>query len=68
MPAKWIKMHSGVRVEVKSIRLKNGNLLIPRRRADNRKVVELVEVKPGSADYKRWLPVAVDEPDPRVKQ
>jgi hypothetical protein len=64
MPAKHIKTASGRVVAVKSIRLANGNLLVPRRdRATNRAV--WAEVKPGEPEYKRWLPVAVDEADPR---
>ena len=65
MPAKTIKLFGGRVVEVKSIRLQNGNLLIPRRKADDWNQAEWAEVEPGSSDYKRWLPVAVDEPDPR---
>jgi hypothetical protein len=64
MPAKRIKTASGRIVEVKAIRLPNGNLLVPRRnRAENR--AEWAEVAPGSPEFKRWLPVAVDEADPR---
>lgn len=64
MPAKRVKTESGRIVEVKSIRLANGNLLVPRRnRAESR--AEWVEVRPGEPEFKRWLPVAVDEPDPR---
>ena len=68
MPAKTIKLNGGRIVEVMSIRLKNGNLLIPRRRADDPSVTELVEVEPGTSDYKRWLPVAEDRPDPRKEK
>ncbi len=64
MPAKRLKLGGRI-VEIKAIRLPNGNLLIPRRQAADRDQVELVEVRPGSSDHKRWLPVAVDEPDPR---
>ncbi len=65
MPAKRIKLFGGRVVELKAIRLPNGNLLIPHRQAADRAQVELVEVRPGTSDYKRWLPVAVDEPDSR---
>lgn len=65
MPAKQIKLNGGRVVTVESIRLKNGNLLIPKRREDDPTLTKLVEVKPGSSDHKRWLPVAVDGPDPR---
>lgn len=65
MPAKIMKLDGGRIVEIKSIRLSNGNLLIPRRKAEDRRQAEWAEVAPGTSDYKRWLPVAVDEPDPR---
>jgi hypothetical protein len=64
MPAKLVKTGSGRIVEVKSIRLKNGNLLVPRRNRETNRA-DWVEVSPGDPDYKRWLPVAVDEADPR---
>lgn len=61
---KIIKTGTGRHIEVKSIRLKNGHLLVPRRnRATN--MAEWAEVAPGEPEYKRWLPVASDEPDPR---
>lgn len=66
MPAKTIKLNSGRIVVIESIRLKNGNLLIPRRRTDDWSLTELVEVEPGTSEYKRWLPVAEDKPDPRI--
>lgn len=65
MPAKTVKFPSGRKIEMKSIRLRNGNLVIPRRMEHDRTVVEWVEVKPGTSDFKRWSGVAVDEPDPR---
>lgn len=65
MPPKTIKLDGGRVVTVKSIRLANGNLLIPRRTVDDRDVVDWVEVAPGSSDFKRWSSVACDEPDPR---
>lgn len=65
MPPKTIKLAGGRIIEIKSIRLANGNLLIPSRRADDRTQVEWREVEPGTGDHKRWLPVASDEPDPR---
>lgn len=64
MVMKWFKTASGRMVAVKSIRLSNGNLLIPKLdRATNR--AEWVEVTPAQPEYKRWMPVSVDEPDPR---
>lgn len=63
MPAKIIKTDSGRIIILKSVMLSNGNLLIPKRLEHG---VDWVEVDPTSADYKRWLPVAVDEPDPRI--
>ena len=65
MPAKVIKTHTGRIVTIESIRLKNGNLLIPGRDPKDRTQAIWVEVAPGSSDYKRWLPVAEDKPDPR---
>lgn len=65
MPAKILKTDAGRIIEIKSIKLVNGNLLIPQRTAENRNIAEWVEVEPGTSLYKRWLPVAVDEPDPR---
>lgn len=64
MPAKLIKI-GGRFLEVKSIRLPNGNLLIPARREDDRRFAVWKEVEPGTSDFKRWSGVAVDEPDPR---
>jgi hypothetical protein len=65
MPKKIVKLHSGRIVEIKSIRLANGNLLIPARSEEDRTVVVWQEVEPGTSLHKRWLPVAEDEPDPR---
>lgn len=65
MPAKLVKI--GTRfLEVKSILLPSGNLLIPSRTEADRRMVEWREVEPGTSDHKRWLPVAVEEPDPRI--
>lgn len=66
MPAKIVKFRSssGRKVEVKSIRLANGNLLILKRPAPDQRH-EWTEVAPGTSDYKRWAGVMVDEPDPR---
>ena len=66
MPSKIVKLSGGRTIAIESIRLANGNLLIPKRKADDPSQVELVEVAPGTSDYKRWLPVAVDKPDPRI--
>lgn len=65
MPAKTLKTDTGKILIIKSIRLPNGNLVIPSRAEHNRKEFAWREVAPGTSDYKRWLPVAVDEPDPR---
>jgi hypothetical protein len=65
MPAKRVKLRSGQVIVVKAIRLPNGNLLIPKRMAHDRTEVGWAEVEPGTSDFKRWTPVAVDEPDPR---
>lgn len=66
MPAKTVKLYgSGRMVEVKSIRLPNGSLLIPERMPHDRTSVHWVMVKPGTSLFKRWAGVAVDEPDPR---
>jgi len=67
MPAKKIKLRhgSGVILEVKSIRLPNGNLLCPGRAEHDRKVFAWIEAAPGTSLFKRWSTVAVDEPDPR---
>jgi len=65
MPAKHVKFRSGRVAVVKSIRLPNGNLLIPQRHSDDPSQAVWCEVEPGTSLYKRWLPVAVDEPDPR---
>lgn len=64
MPAKIIKMQSGRKVEVKSILLPNGNLVILKRPPDGSRHV-WTEVRPGTSDFKRWFGVAVQEPDPR---
>ena len=65
MPAKTIKLATGHTITIESIRLKNGNLLIPGRDPNDRTQATWVEVEPGSSDYKRWLPVSEDKPDPR---
>lgn len=65
MSSKQLKTHTGRIVHMESIRLSNGNLLIPGRHPDDRSQAVWMEVEPGSSDYKRWLPVAVDKPDPR---
>jgi hypothetical protein len=65
MPAKFIKTDTGKVVRIKAFRLPNGNLVIPQRMERDRTKAEWVEVEPGSSLHKRWLPVAVDEPDPR---
>jgi hypothetical protein len=65
MPSKFKKLNGGRMVEIKSIHLQNGNLLIPSRHPENRKQMAWLEVEPGTSLYKRWLPVAVDESDPR---
>ena len=53
------------KVTIKSIQLKNGNLLIPARSEQDRDEIGWKEVQPGTSDYKRWSHVAVVEPDPR---
>jgi len=65
MPAKRVKLFGGRIVEIKSVLLPNGNLVISRRMAHDRNMVDWVEVAPGTSDHKRWLPVAVKEADPR---
>lgn len=65
MPAKRVKTFGGRVVEIKSILLPSGNLLIPRRMEFNRDMVEWVEVLPGASDFKRWFMVAENESDPR---
>jgi len=65
MPAKKVTLRSGQVVVIKSIRLPNGNLLIPKRAEHDRTEVGWVEVEPGTSDFKRWSHVAEDEPDPR---
>lgn len=65
MPAKFKKL-GGRMVEIKSIKLANGNLLVPARHVDNRKVFVWLEVTPDDSLFKRWSTVAVDEPDPRI--
>lgn len=65
MPAKVLKLQSGRIVEIKAIRLSNGNLLIPARDDADRTQAVWKEVAPGTSDFKRWLPVACDDPDPR---
>lgn len=65
MPAKTIKLNGGRIVTIESIRLPNGNLLIPGRDPSDRARAIWVEAEPGTSEYKRWLPVAEDKPDPR---
>jgi hypothetical protein len=66
MPAKVIKIFgSGIKVELKAIRLANGNLLIAKRMDHDRTQIHWAEVSPGTSDFKRWSSVVVDEPDPR---
>lgn len=60
-----MKLSTGRRVVVQSFSLPNGNLLIPSRMGHDRTLCEWVEVAPGSSEHKRWLPVAVEAPDPR---
>jgi hypothetical protein len=66
MPAKLKKFNGGRTVAIKSIHLANGNLLVPQRDPRDRSEVVWVEVTPDSSLYKRWLPVGVNEPDPRT--
>ena len=65
MPRKIVKTHSGRIVEIYSIRLPNGNLLIQVPDPADRSKAIWSEVKPGSSEFKRWLPVAEDGADPR---
>jgi hypothetical protein len=65
MPAKRVKTNSGRHVEIKAVRLENGNLLTVARMPHDRNIAAWVEVEPGTKDYERWLPVACDHPDPR---
>jgi hypothetical protein len=64
MAEKIIRTKLG-KVTIKSIRLRNGRLLIPARAADDQDEVVWKEVAPGTSDFKRWSAVAVQEPDPR---
>ena len=68
MTKKYVKFRSssGRVVEVYAIRLPSGALLIPSRHDADRRHFTWREVAPGTSDHKRWLPVAVDEPDPRT--
>ena len=65
MPPKTVKLDGGTKWTLKSIRLANGDLLIPQRHPTLRSVVDWVPVSPGTSDHKRWSSVACDEPDPR---
>lgn len=65
MPAKVVKLAGGRTITIKSIKLANGNLLIPSRSPEDWHAVVWREVEPGTSDFKRWWPVAVDETDPR---
>lgn len=65
MPAKILKTDTGRVIVIKSVLLPNGNLLIPARMEEDRKTADWREVEPGTSDYKRWLPVAENEADPR---
>lgn len=64
MAPKVIRTKFG-KITIKSIRLGNGNLLIPARSEQDRDEVAWKEVTPGTSDYKRWEHVSIDEPDPR---
>ncbi len=64
MAPKTIRTKHG-KLMMKSILLQNGNLLIPSRAEHDRDELTWKEVQPGSSDFKRWLPVSVQEPDPR---
>lgn len=49
---------------MRSIRLLNGNLLVPMRAVSSDVVGDgMIEVAPGSPEYETWLPVAEDDPD-----
>jgi predicted O-methyltransferase YrrM len=50
-----IPSDSGQPIEVKCIRLSNGNLLVPKRKENNS---HWVEAAPGTPDYERWSAVA----------
>jgi hypothetical protein len=64
MAPKVIRTKFG-KVTIKSISLKNGNLLIPARSDEDREDIVWKEVLPGTSDFKRWAHVSVQEPDPR---
>ena len=65
MPPKVRKLRSGKTIILKSIHLVNGNLLVRTRSTADRTIPQWTEVAPGDPLYKRWLPVASTEPDPR---
>jgi hypothetical protein len=67
MSAKVVKTAAARMIEVKSIKLRNGNLLVPRRNRETNRA-DWAEVTRDDPDYKRWWPVAVDEPDPRGEE
>lgn len=66
MPKKLLKMSGGRVVEIKSILLPSGNLLIPARDEADRDHMVWKEVAPGDSLHKRWWPVREPEPDPRL--
>jgi len=47
-----------------AFKLKNGNLLIPKRFEESDGTVGdgFIEVEPGTKEYEQWLPYAIDEP------
>ena len=65
MPKKIVKTHTGRIVEIYSILLPNGNLLIPGRNAEDRTQAEWQEFPPGTSEYKRWFGVSEAGSDPR---
>ena len=65
MAAKIIKI-GGRKIRIYSVKLPNGNLVIPKRMEHDRNEVDWVEVAPGSSDHKRWSFVACEEADPRT--
>lgn len=65
MPAKKMKLAGGRIVEIKSILLPSGNLLIPARDEADRNHMVWKEVEPGTSLHKRWWPVREPGPDPR---
>jgi hypothetical protein len=66
MAPKVIRTKFG-KATIKSIQLKNGNLLIPARSEEDREDIIWKEVPPGTSEFKRWAQVAVQEPDPRKR-